>query len=42
MAKADDPNAVVGRKVQVDRGEVQTSIAIVKRLGDRLYTGIFT
>ena len=41
VAKADDPNAVVGRKVQVDRGEVQTSIAIVKRLGDRLYTGIF-
>ena len=41
VAKADDPVAVLGRKVQVNPDEVQRSIAIVKRLGDRLYAGMF-
>lgn len=41
VAKADDAAAVVGRKVQVDAGEVRDAIAIVKRLGSRLYAGIF-
>jgi hypothetical protein len=41
IAKADDPDAVVGRKVQLQRDEVENAIGIVRKLGDRLYAGIF-
>jgi hypothetical protein len=40
MRKANDPTAIVGRKVQVGRDEVTTSIGIVERLGRRSFTAV--
>ena len=42
VLKADDPDAVAGRKVQVHREDVEEALAIVRKLGDRLYEGMFS
>jgi hypothetical protein len=41
VAKANDLDAVLGRKVQVQPDEVRSAIATVKSLGNRLYAGLF-
>jgi hypothetical protein len=38
--KANDPAAVTGRKVIITRDEVETSLVLVQKLGDRLYNGM--
>jgi hypothetical protein len=38
--KAFDPGAVAGRKVQVNSGEVSSSIGIIEIMGRRLFGGI--
>jgi molybdenum-dependent DNA-binding transcriptional regulator ModE len=40
VQKANAPTAIAGRKVVVGRDEVQASLALVQRIGDRLYGGI--
>lgn len=40
VQKADDPGALVGRRVQVDRDEVKSSVAIIEKLGRRLFAGV--
>jgi len=40
IQKANDPVAIVGRRVQVGRVEVTTSIGIVEKLGRRLFAGM--
>jgi hypothetical protein len=40
VQKASDPGAVVGRRIQVGREEMQASVAIVEKLGRRLYAGV--
>jgi hypothetical protein len=40
VQKANDPAATAGRKVVIGRDEVQASLALLQRMGDRLYDGI--
>jgi hypothetical protein len=40
LQKANDPTAIVGRRIQVHRDEVTTSIDIVEKLGRRLFAGV--
>lgn len=42
VKKANDPHAVVGRKVKVSRDEVMAAARIVQALGKRLYDGVQT
>jgi hypothetical protein len=41
VKRANDPKAVVGRKISVSREEVTATSRIVERLGRRLFDGIF-
>jgi hypothetical protein len=41
VQKANDPIAMIGRKIVVTRNEVETSLMLVRRMGNRLYEGIF-
>lgn len=40
VQKANDPTAMAGRKVTIGQDEVQVSLALVQRMGERLYDGI--
>jgi len=40
VQKANDPAAVVGRKVRVTAEEAGAAIAIIETLGGRLYAGV--
>lgn len=40
VQKANDSTAIAGRKVAVSRDEVQACLALVQKMGDRLYDGI--
>jgi hypothetical protein len=40
VKKANDPHAVVGRKLSLSRDEVTTAIQIVRVLGNRLFEGV--
>ena len=40
LQKADDPGAVVGRKIRLAADEVRAAIAIIETLGGRLYAGV--
>ena len=40
MQKANDPTAMAGRKVTIGRDGVQISLALVQKMGERLYDGI--
>jgi hypothetical protein len=39
--KANDPDAILGRKVNVSRDEVTASISLVEAIGKRLFDGTF-
>jgi hypothetical protein len=41
VQKANDLNAVAGRKIVVSRNEVETSLTLVRKMGNRLYEGLF-
>ena len=40
IQKANDPDAVVGRKIRITDQEVELSVTLVERLGRRLYSGV--
>jgi hypothetical protein len=40
IQKANDPDAVAGRKIRITDQEIELSVAIVERLGRRLYSGV--
>jgi len=40
LQKANDPRAIVGRKVQVTADEVAAAITIIETLGKTLYAGV--
>ena len=40
VQKANDRGAIVGRRVQVARDEVKSSVAIIEKLGRRLFAGV--
>lgn len=40
VAKAQDPSAIVGRKVILDQAEVAALVELVEKLGRRLYVGV--
>src|SRR5580704_2669796 len=40
LQKANDPGAVLGRRVRLTEGEVQSAITIVEKMGRRLFAGI--
>jgi hypothetical protein len=40
VSKAQDPSAIVGRKVTLDKAEVAALVEIVEKLGRRLYEGV--
>ncbi len=41
VQKANDLTATAGRKIVVSRNEVKDSLTLVRKMGDRLYEGIF-
>ena len=41
VKKANDPQAILGRKIIVSRDEVTATITIVETLGKRLFDGVF-
>jgi hypothetical protein len=41
VQRAKDPGAVAGRKVCLDRDEVNAAIGLIETLGRRLFTGLF-
>jgi hypothetical protein len=40
--KSKDPEAIVGRKVQLSKNEVDSAIEIIEVLGRRLFEGVFS
>jgi len=40
VQKANDRGAIVGRRVQIARDEVKSSVAIIEKLGRRLFAGV--
>jgi hypothetical protein len=40
LQKANDPDAVLGRRIRLTEGEVQSAITIVESMGRRLFAGI--
>lgn len=42
VQKANDPAAIVGRKVRVAKEEVEPSITLMKALGKRLFVDILS
>lgn len=40
VQKATDPGAIVGRRIQVVREEVKSSVALIDKLGRRLFAGV--
>lgn len=40
VQKAGDPDAIVGRRIKVVREEVEYSIAIIEKIGGRLFAGL--
>jgi hypothetical protein len=40
VQKANDRGAIIGRRVQVARDEVKSSVAIIEKLGRRLFAGV--
>jgi hypothetical protein len=40
IQKANDPGAILGRKVRVTANEVAAATAIIERLGKALYAGV--
>jgi hypothetical protein len=40
VQKANDPSAIVGRKIRVDHDEVTTAVGLVEALGRRLFDGV--
>lgn len=40
VQRANDPSAVVGRRIRVSRDEVSSAMTIIEKLGQRLYEGI--
>jgi hypothetical protein len=40
VQKANDPGAIVGRKIHVTRDEVTASIGMIEKLGRRLFAGV--
>ena len=40
VRKTQDPGAIVGRKISLNRNEVTTAISIVEALGSRIYAGV--
>jgi hypothetical protein len=41
VKKANDPQAILGRKISVSRDEVTATITIIETLGKRLFDGVF-
>ncbi len=40
VQKANDPDAIVGRKIYVDKDEATSAIGIIEALGRRLFAGV--
>ena len=40
LQKTNDPDAVLGRRIRLTEGEVQSAITIVESMGRRLFAGI--
>lgn len=40
LQKANDPGAILGRKIRVTAEEVAAAIAIIETLGKALYAGV--
>jgi hypothetical protein len=40
VQKANDPGAVVGRRIRVTQDEVSLAISLVETLGQRLFKGL--
>jgi hypothetical protein len=40
IRKANDPQAILGRKINVSRDEVTATISLIEALGRRLFEGV--
>lgn len=40
VQRANDPSAVIGRRIRVSRDEVSSAMIIIDKLGQRLFEGV--